>query len=332
MQTGYLINLTKIPSLCYNLPVTGISYGDVFLYERWNYNLKFNEMELDERILKAVKELGYEEATPIQTEAIPVAITGKDILGQAQTGTGKTAAFSIPILNNIDSSNKHLQAVVLCPTRELALQVCGEIRKLSRYMHGIKLVPVYGGQDIVKQIKSLKQGAQIIVGTPGRVMDHMRRKTVKFDQVKIMVLDEADEMLDMGFRDDIETILAEVPEERQTMLFSATMPKPILDITRRYQKKAQNIKIAKKELTVENIEQYYFEVRRNYKDEILSRLLDIYNPELSIVFCNTKKKVEEVAGELQGRGYFAEGLHGDLKQQQRDRVMGNFRNGKTGGF
>ena len=291
--------------------------------------MKFNEMQLDERILKAVKELGYEEATPIQTEAIPVAITGKDILGQAQTGTGKTAAFSIPILNNIDSSNKHLQAVVLCPTRELALQVCGEIRKLSRYMHGIKLVPVYGGQDIVKQIKSLKQGAQIIVGTPGRVMDHMRRKTVKFDQVKIMVLDEADEMLDMGFRDDIETILAEVPEERQTMLFSATMPKPILDITRKYQKKAQNIKIAKKELTVENIEQYYFEVRRNYKDEILSRILDMYNPELSIVFCNTKKKVEEVANELQGRGYFAEGLHGDLKQQQRDRVMGDFRNGKT---
>lgn len=291
--------------------------------------MKFNEMELDERILKAVKELGYEEATPIQTEAIPVAITGRDILGQAQTGTGKTAAFSIPILNNIDSGNKHLQAVVLCPTRELALQVCGEIRKLSRYMHGIKLVPVYGGQDIVKQIKSLKQGAQIIVGTPGRVMDHMRRKTVKFDQVKIMVLDEADEMLDMGFRDDIETILAEVPEERQTMLFSATMPKPILDITRKYQKKAQNIKIAKKELTVENIEQYYFEVRRNYKDEILSRILDMYNPELSIVFCNTKKKVEEVANELQGRGYFAEGLHGDLKQQQRDRVMGNFRNGKT---
>lgn len=291
--------------------------------------MKFNEMKFNDRILKAVEELGYEEATPIQTAAIPVAIEGKDIIGQAQTGTGKTAAFSIPILNNIDRSNKSLQAVVLCPTRELALQVSVEIRKLSKYISSIKLVPVYGGQDIVKQIKSLKKGVQIIVGTPGRVMDHMRRKTVKFNKVNMVVLDEADEMLDMGFRDDIETILSEINEDRQTLLFSATMPKPILELTKKYQKDAVNIKIAKKELTVENIEQYYFEVRKNNKDDVLSRILDMYNPELSIVFCNTKKKVEELANELQGRGYFAEGLHGDLKQQQRDRVMGNFRSGKT---
>lgn len=291
--------------------------------------MKFNEMNLDERILKAVKELGYEEATSIQANAIPPALLGEDILGQAQTGTGKTAAFAIPLLNRINPKNKNLQAIVLCPTRELALQVSKEIRKLSQYMHSIKLVPVYGGQDIVKQIKSLKGGAQIIVGTPGRVMDHMRRRTVKFANINCVVLDEADEMLDMGFREDIETILAEVPEERQTMLFSATMPKPILEITKRYQKNAKNIKVVNKELTVENIEQYYFEVRRNYKDEILSRVIDIYNPELSIIFCNTKKKVEEVANDLQNRGYFAEGLHGDLKQVQRDRVMGNFRSGKT---
>lgn len=291
--------------------------------------MKFNEIIFNEKILKAVKELGYEEATPIQSEAIPIALERKDVLGQAQTGTGKTAAFTIPILSNIDPDNKNLQAVILCPTRELALQVSGEIRKLSQYMHGIKQLPIYGGQDIVRQIKALKRGVQIIVGTPGRVMDHMRRKTIKYSDVSLIVLDEADEMLDMGFRDDIETILKEIPEERQTMLFSATMPKPILDIAKKYQKNAVKIKIAKKELTVENIEQYYFEVRSSHKDEVLSRILDIYNPELSIIFCNTKKKVEEVANELQGRGYFAEGLHGDLKQQQRDRVMGNFRNGRT---
>lgn len=286
-------------------------------------------MKLDARILKAVQELGYEEATPIQKKAIPLALEGEDILGQAQTGTGKTAAFAIPLLSRVNPKNKNVQAIVLCPTRELALQVSKEFRKLSTYIHGIKLVPVYGGQDIVKQIKSLKAGAQIIVGTPGRVMDHMRRKTIKFHDVNCMVLDEADEMLDMGFREDIETILAEIPEERQTLLFSATMPKPILEITKKYQRDAKNIKVVQKELTVENIEQYYFEVKRNYKEEILSRILDMYNPELSIIFCNTKKKVEEVANDLQGRGYFAEGLHGDLKQVQRDRVMGNFRSGKT---
>lgn len=291
--------------------------------------MKFNEMNLDERILRAVKDLGYEEATSIQTKAIPLALEGEDILGQAQTGTGKTAAFAIPLLSRINSKNKNLQAIVLCPTRELALQVSKEFRKLSQYMHSIKLIPVYGGQDIVKQIKSLKAGVQIIVGTPGRVMDHMRRRTIKLSDVNCVVLDEADEMLDMGFREDIETILAEIPEERQTMLFSATMPKPILEITKKYQKDAKNVKVVNKELTVENIEQYYFEVKRAYKDEILSRLIDVYNPELSIIFCNTKKKVEEVANDLQNRGYFAEGLHGDLKQAQRDRVMGNFRSGKT---
>lgn len=291
--------------------------------------MKFNELSISDELIKAITDMGFEEATPIQSRAIPVVLEGKDIVGQAQTGTGKTAAFAIPMLQNIDKDDKNVQAVVLCPTRELAIQVADEIRKLCKYMHGLKILPVYGGQDIVKQIRSLKAGVQIIIGTPGRVMDHMRRKTVKFGNVKMVILDEADEMLNMGFREDIETILKDTPSERQTILFSATMPKPIMDIARTYQKNAEIIKVVKKELTVENIEQFYFEVKPKNKDEVLSRLIDIYNPNLSIVFCNTKKKVDELVSELQGRGYFAEGLHGDLKQQQRDRVMNSFRNGKT---
>ncbi|MEG0591558.1 MAG: DEAD/DEAH box helicase, partial [Lachnospiraceae bacterium] len=280
-------------------------------------------------IEKAVKFMGFEEASPIQCQAIPAMMGGKDIIGQAQTGTGKTAAFGIPILEKLDPKNKKLQAIVLCPTRELAIQVADEIRNLAKYMHAIKVVPIYGGQDIVKQIRSLKSGTQLIIGTPGRVMDHMRRKTIKMDEVHTVVLDEADEMLNMGFREDIETILKGVPEERQTVLFSATMPKAILDITKRFQKNAQIIKVTKKELTVPNIEQFYYEVRPKNKEEVLSRLLDIYSPKLSVVFCNTKKQVDLLVNGLLGRGYFAAGLHGDLKQVQRDRVMQGFRNGKT---
>ena len=233
------------------------------------------------------------------------------------------------MLERIDPKDKHLQAIVLCPTRELAIQVADEIRKLAKFMHSIKVLPIYGGQDIVKQIRSLKSGVQIMIGTPGRVMDHMRRKTVKFNQVKMVVLDEADEMLNMGFREDIETILEKVPEERQTVLFSATMPKPIMEIAGKYQKDAQTVKVVRKELTVQNIEQYYFEVSPKSKEEVLSRLIDIYNPNLSIIFCNTKRQVDELVSALKGRGYFAEGLHGDMKQQQRDRVMNSFRNGRT---
>ncbi len=291
--------------------------------------LKFEELGISEKIVRAVTEMGFEEATPIQARAIPVVMEGKDIIGQAQTGTGKTAAFGIPLLERIDPKDKHVQAIVLCPTRELAIQVADELRRLAKFMHGIKVIPIYGGQDIVKQIRSLKSGVQVIIGTPGRVMDHMRRKTVKFDHVSMAVLDEADEMLNMGFREDIETILEAVPKERQTVLFSATMPQPIMDIAAQYQKDAQLIRVVRKELTVKNIEQYYFEVRPKSKEEVLSRLLDIYNPHLSIVFCNTKKQVDELVTGLQGRGYFAEGLHGDMKQQQRDRVMNGFRNGRT---
>ena len=291
--------------------------------------MKFDELNIDERILRAVEDMGFEETSPIQTQAIPAVLEGIDVIGQAQTGTGKTAAYSIPMLQKINPDVKKPQAIVLCPTRELAVQVAEEIRKLAKYMSDIKVLPVYGGQEIVRQIKSLKAGVQIIVGTPGRVMDHMRRKTVKFDSVSMVILDEADEMLDMGFREDMETILTETPEERQTVLFSATMPKPIMEIARKFQKDAKIIKVVRKELTVSNIDQFYYEVRPKNKTEILSRLIDIYNPKLSVVFCNTKRQVDELISELKGRGYFADGIHGDMKQQQRDRVMDDFRSGKT---
>lgn len=299
------------------------------VHYRMEKSLRFEEFEIDERILRAVEDMGFEEASPIQAQAIPELLKGKDVVGQAQTGTGKTAAYSIPLLMSIEPELKKPQAVVLCPTRELAIQVADEIRKLAKYMSDIKVLPVYGGQEIVKQIKSLKNGVQIIVGTPGRVMDHMRRKTVKFDEVKMVVLDEADEMLDMGFREDMETILAGTSDGRQTVMFSATMPKPILDIAGRFQKDPYVIKVVRKELTVENIEQFYYEVRPKNKPELLCRLIDIYNPKLSVVFCNTKRQVDELISELKGRGYFADGIHGDMKQQQRDRVMSDFRSGKT---
>ena len=291
--------------------------------------VRFEEMGLSEEIQKAVRYMGFEEASPIQAKAIPAMISGIDLIGQAQTGTGKTAAFGIPILEKVDPKLKKLQAIVLCPTRELAIQVADEIRNLSRYMHGIKVLPIYGGQDIVKQIRSLKSGTQIVIGTPGRVMDHMRRKTMKLDFVHTVVLDEADEMLNMGFREDIEFVLSGVPEERQTVLFSATMPKPIMEITKKFQNNEKVIKVTKKELTVPNIEQYYYDVKPKKKEEVLSRLLDIYSPRLSVVFCNTKKQVDLLVNALLGRGYFAAGLHGDMKQEQRDRVMQGFRTGKT---
>lgn len=291
--------------------------------------MKFDELNIDERILRAIEDMGFEETSPIQTQAIPAVCEGIDVVGQAQTGTGKTAAYTIPMLMKIDPQIKKPQAIVLCPTRELAVQVAEEIRKLAKYMSDIKVLPVYGGQEIVRQIKSLKTGVQIIVGTPGRVMDHMRRKTVKFDNINMVILDEADEMLDMGFREDMETILTETPEDRQTVMFSATMPKAIMDIARNFQKDARIIKAVRKELTVSNIEQFYYEVRPKNKTEVLCRLIDIYNPRLSVVFCNTKRQVDELISELKGRGYFADGIHGDMKQQQRDRVMDDFRSGKV---
>lgn len=292
-------------------------------------SVKFEKLQLDDRILRAVADMGFEEASPIQAKSIPVQMEGVDMIGQAQTGTGKTAAFGIPLLQKIDPKNKKLQAVALCPTRELAIQVAEEIRSLAKYMHGIKVLPIYGGQDIVRQIKGLKDGTQIIIGTPGRVMDHMRRKTVKFDQVHTVIMDEADEMLNMGFLEDMETILSQLPTERQTIMFSATMPPEIQKIAESFQKDPQVIRVVKKELTVPKVTQYYYEVKPRTKVEVMCRLLDLYAPKLSVAFCNTKKQVDELVDELQGRGYFAEGLHGDLKQIQRDRVMNSFRNGRT---
>ena len=291
--------------------------------------VRFEEMGLSEEIQKAVRYMGFEEASPIQAKAIPAMISGIDLIGQAQTGTGKTAAFGIPLLQKIDPKKKKLQAIALCPTRELAIQVADEIRNLAKYMHGIKILPIYGGQDIVRQIRGLKDGTQIIIGTPGRVMDHMRRKTVKFDQVHTVVLDEADEMLNMGFLEDMETILSQLPEERQTVMFSATMPHAIAQIAQKFQKDPKMVQVVKKELTVPKVTQYYYEVKPRNKVEVMCRLLDLYSPKLSVAFCNTKKQVDELVQALQGRGYFAEGLHGDLKQEQRDRVMGSFRNGAT---
>lgn len=291
--------------------------------------IRFEELQLDERIQRAVADMGFEEASPIQGQAIPLELEGRDVIGQAQTGTGKTAAFGIPLLEKVDPKVKKLQAIVLCPTRELAIQVADEIRRLAKYMHGIKILPVYGGQEIGKQIRSLKDGTQVVIGTPGRVMDHMRRKTIRTEEVHTVVLDEADEMLNMGFLEDMETILGQLPEERQTVMFSATMPQAILEIARKFQKDPVTVKVVKKDLTVPKVTQYYYEVKQKNKIEVLSRLLDLYAPKLSVVFCNTKKGVEEVVEALQGRGYFAEGLHGDLKQIQRDRVMNSFRNGKA---
>lgn len=291
--------------------------------------IKFEDLNLSDALLKAVMDMGFEEASPIQAKAIPLQMQGIDIIGQAQTGTGKTAAFGIPLLEKINPKIKKLQAIVLCPTRELAIQVAEEIRKLAKYLHGIKVLPVYGGQDIVKQIRSLKEGSQIVIGTPGRVMDHMRRKTLKLDDVQTVILDEADEMLNMGFIEDIETILSEIPESRQTVLFSATMPMEIQRIAEHFQKDPELVKVVKRELTVPKIEQYYYMVKQKDKLEVLCRLLDVYNPKLSLVFCNTKSMVDQLTEGLQGRGYFAEGLHGDLKQIQRDRVMNGFRNGNT---
>lgn len=291
--------------------------------------LTYRESGVDERIIRAVEEMGFEHMTPIQEQAIPVFLSGKDVIGQAQTGTGKTAAFGIPILEKIDPENKSLQAVVLCPTRELAMQAADELRKFARYLHGIKVLPIYGGQDIVRQIKNLKGGVQIIVGTPGRVMDHMRRRTIKMEHVHTLVLDEADEMLNMGFREDIETILKEVPEERQTALFSATMPKPILDITKKYQKDAVFLKMTPKEVTIPLIKQAYYMVRHQDKEEVLCRLMDYYAPTRALIFCNTKRMVDELTEHLKARGYGVEGLHGDLSQNQRDTVMNLFKSGRA---
>lgn len=288
---------------------------------------KFSDLGISEEIIRAVEEMGYTQPSPIQSQAIPFLLQGRDVIGQAQTGTGKTAAFAIPIIDLVDPDFNRPQAIILCPTRELAVQVEGEIQKLAKFHRSINSVAIYGGESIDRQIRVLKKGVQIVVGTPGRVQDHMSRGTLKLDNVGIIVLDEADEMLDMGFRDDIEAILQEMPEERQTIFFSATMAKPILDLTRKYQKNPEILKVAKNELTVSKIEQVYYEVKPSLKMELMTRLMNVNQYALSLVFCNTKRMTDEVTEQLGARGVLAEALHGDLSQAQRDKVMGKFRKG-----
>lgn len=292
-------------------------------------NLNFKELNLSDSMRKALDAMGFEEATPIQSKAIPLVMAGKDVIGQAQTGTGKTCAFGIPAVEMIDPKQTGVQVLVLCPTRELAIQVSEEFRSLCKYKKGIKTLAIYGGQSIDRQIMALKGKPQIIIGTPGRIMDHMRRHTLKLQNLKMAVLDEADEMLNMGFREDIDTIFAEVPEERQTMLFSATMPRGILEICNLYMKEPEHVVTAKKEVTIDTIDQHYIEVRESSKLELLCRLVDIRSIKLGIVFCNTKWKVDELCSALQSRGYSAEALHGDMKQRERDRVMNKFRKGQV---
>lgn len=286
----------------------------------------FSSFPISPNILKAIEDMGFEEPTPIQKLTIPKILEGQDVTGQAQTGTGKTAAFGIPLVEKVDYEDPRTQALVLSPTRELALQTTDEIRRLARYQGKISVVPIYGGQPIGRQIGALRRGAQIVVGTPGRVIDHLERGTLVLDNVQTVVLDEADQMLDMGFRDDIERILSETSDERQTVLFSATMPKPIRDISRRFQQDPAFVRVQQKEMTVPQVEQLSVKVRRREKPEVLSRLLQIYNPELTIVFCNTKIGVDDLTAQLHTLGVRAEALHGGMKQVQRDRVMGRFRN------
>ncbi len=290
-------------------------------------NLIFKDLDLSREVQKAIAEMGFEEATPIQSQSIPHILEGSDVIGQAQTGTGKTCAFGIPAIEMIDPQEESIQALVLCPTRELAMQISDELKNVSKYKRGIRILPIYGGQSIDRQLVALKKRPQIIIGTPGRIMDHMRRHTLKLSSLKMIILDEADEMLNMGFREDIDTILDKVPEERQTVLFSATMPREILDLAAKYQNKAVLIKAVHKQLTVANIEQFYLEVRESAKLDVLSRIIDAKNIKLSLVFCNTKKRVDELASSLQSIGYSAEALHGDMRQAQRDKVMSKFRKG-----
>src|SRR5699024_7858585 len=288
----------------------------------------FKELDISSPIMKALEQMGFEEATPIQQETIPLAMQGNDVIGQAQTGTGKTAAFGIPMIEKIDPKQKRIQGLVVAPTRELAIQVAEEIHRLGKFK-GVRALPVYGGQHMQRQIRSLKEGPQIVVATPGRLLDHMRRRTIRIDHVQTAVLDEADEMLNMGFIDDIRDILKGVPEERQTLLFSATMPREIRDIATNLMKSPKEVKVKAKEMTVENTEQYFIEIPERHKFDTLTNHLDIHAPELAIVFSRTKRRVDEIAAGLQARGFRAEGIHGDLTQGKRMSVLNKFKHGRV---
>ncbi|MTI80653.1 MAG: DEAD/DEAH box helicase [Firmicutes bacterium] len=286
----------------------------------------FSELGLGNAVSRAISNMGFEETTPIQQQTIPIALQGKDLIGQAQTGTGKTAAYGIPLIERMELSTEQIKGMVLTPTRELAIQVAEELNKIGQYKN-IRALPIYGGQDINRQIKALKKKPHIIVATPGRLMDHMRRKTIRLHALETVVLDEADEMLNMGFIEDIETILKEVPENRQTLLFSATIPNPIKLLAQRFMVEPKLFSVKPKEITVPNIEQEYLEVPESKKFDVLCRLLDIQSPELAIIFGRTKRRVDELSEALYKRGYGVEGIHGDLSQNKRDSVMNKFKRG-----
>ncbi|MGL5379640.1 DEAD/DEAH box helicase [Clostridium sp.] len=289
-------------------------------------DLKFSDLGLKDTLLKSINELGFEKPSQIQAQAIPVAIEGHDLIGQAQTGTGKTAAFGCGIINHITSKDG-LSAIILAPTRELAIQVNDELARLSKY-DNLTILPIYGGEPINHQIRALKRNVNIVVGTPGRVLDHIKRKTLSLDGVKFLVLDEADEMLNMGFIDDLEDIIKQLPEERQTLLFSATMPAPIKKLAKRYMNKdAKHIAIEKSAMTVSKIKQHFFEVAPKTRFEALCRILDFDNPTSAIIFCRTKKGVDELVEGMQGRGYVVEGMHGDMSQAHRLRTLKKFKEG-----
>ena len=297
---------------------------------RERISMQFNELNLSQEILRSVEALGFEEMTEIQQQSIPLLLQGKDVVGRSNTGTGKTAAFGIPAVESITDDDKRSTAVlILCPTRELAMQACEELRKFAKFKQSVKISAVYGGASMEKQIKELKRGANIVIGTPGRVMDHIRRKTLRLDNLRTVILDEADEMLNMGFREDIEEILTNVPEERQTVLFSATMPTEIMAITEKFQHDPVHIKIKSSQKTVELIQQFYFQVAMGRKTDALKLLLAAYSPDSAMVFCNTKKMVDELTEELVKSGFRAAGIHGDLKQIQRTQVMNSFKNRTT---
>ncbi|MDQ0189735.1 DEAD/DEAH box helicase [Alicyclobacillus cycloheptanicus] len=286
----------------------------------------FSDLALSEPVMQSLQDMGFESPTAIQAETIPVALTGRDIIGQAQTGTGKTVAFGIPLVEKVDVDDDAIQGLILTPTRELCIQVAEEISKLGSRKR-VRVLSVYGGQDISRQIRALRNHPHVIVATPGRLIDHLQRRTVRLGSVKIAVLDEADEMLDMGFIEDIETILGQCPSERQTLLFSATVKPGVKTLSKKFMRDIQQIAVKAQEVTVPSIEQVYYEVHERQKLDALTRLLDIENPELAIVFGRTKRRVDELIGALQTRGYLADGLHGDMSQSQRDAVMRKFRDG-----
>ncbi|TDW25997.1 ATP-dependent RNA helicase DeaD [Breznakia blatticola] len=289
---------------------------------------KFNELLKNEQLLHAISEQGYQEPTEIQTKAIPLVLAGHDIIAKSNTGTGKTASFGLPLIQQI-SEKQMKQVLVVCPTRELALQVEEELRKFCKYIEGIKLVSVFGGVPIDRQIRAIKKGVQIIVGTPGRLNDHIRRKTIKLHDCDCVVLDEADEMLNMGFREDIEFILSKAKPEHQTILFSATMPKPIRQIAVTYLKDPVEIEIKSKHKTVDAIQQIFYDIPRGEKKrEVLQTLLSYYNPKLCVIFCNTKAGVDDLVESLSKSDHKAHALHGDIKQERRTKIMNNFKNAK----